>query len=104
MKESLTSVAFAEGRQTAAETHEEAAGGDGNLTTPSVSNVGREKETNDGPDVEHVDQDTELVFVSDLGEVVFPELDLLGSVDKHAVGLVSLGSSSSTRVRGAYPS
>lgn len=105
----LTSIAVAESRKATAEYHETTADSNGKLTPPPISYVwpssrissvaglqklwehnSREEETNDGADVEHVDQDTELIGITRLREVFAPEVDLLGSIDKHTDQTFSL--------------
>lgn len=82
----LTSVAVAESSQAAPEDHEGAADHDGDSPAVVVGNVGGDEEGDNGTDVEHVDQDAELVGVLDIvAEVLPPFRDLLGDIDEHTI-------------------
>lgn len=82
----LTAVAVAEGSQATADNHEAAADEDGRLAAVVIANVRGDEERDDGTDVEHVDEDSKLVVVCNLGaEERIPLVHLLGGVHEHAV-------------------
>lgn len=79
-------VAITKGSQTSAADHEYTPDDYGRLATIVIRDIRRDEEGDDGPDVEHVDEQAQLVVVGDvLGEEVLPELDLLGRVDEAAI-------------------
>ncbi len=82
----LTSVTVAEGREASTYDHQGAPDDDGSLAAIVVGNVGRDEERDDGTNVEHVDEDAELVVVRHvISEEVGPALDLLGRVEEHTI-------------------
>lgn len=86
MSSTLTCVAIAECSETSPANHEYTARNDGILSAIVVRNVRGDKKGHNGPDVEHVDQYTELVVVVDVQpEILLPATDLLRGVHEHPI-------------------
>jgi hypothetical protein len=45
----------------------------------------RNEQTDNGTNIEHVNQDTELVGICNLRKVLFPKVHLLRSIDEHSI-------------------
>ena len=84
-RKQLTAVASREGSKHGTNDHEDAAQHDGGPTAEAIGNMGGNEERDDGTDVVHIDEDTELVGVDILGEELLPLIHLLRGVEKHAI-------------------
>ena len=81
----LTAVAIAESREERTKNHDDTASHDSGLSAPVISEVGDDEERDNGTNVVHVDEDTELAVVRVLREVLLPPVHLLGGVDHHTI-------------------
>lgn len=81
----LTSIAVAEGRNQGTGNHDDTADHNGGLSAQVIGHVGDDEEGDNGTNVVHVDEDSELIVVFNLGKVRRPLVHLLRRVDHHAI-------------------
>lgn len=81
-----TCVSVAKGGQAAPGSHEDTPGHNGWFASIVIRNVRSDAKGHNRSNVEHVDQNAQLVVVGNVrAEEVLPELDLLGRVDQAAI-------------------